>query len=122
MDDTLEHPKHSPNLNISGERDEDNEQDASDGEDGGLDWTKLPCVPPSAPTSFLVINRSSSFSLGSGSHAARPVIPKRGGKDFEPAHGGGSGLQRHNLGKARSAMFDALRSARAISRYDDSSL
>jgi hypothetical protein len=55
MDDTLEHPKHSPNLNISSERNEDNEQDASDGEDGGLDWTKLPYVPPSAPTSFLVM-------------------------------------------------------------------
>jgi len=63
-------------------------------------------------------NRPSLSSLGSGSHAARPVIPKRGEKDFGPAHGGGSGLRRHNLEKARSAMFDALRSTRAISRYD----
>ena len=60
----------------------------------------------------------SASSLGSN-NAARPVIPKRGEKDFEPAHGGGSGLQRHNLERARSAMFDALRSTRAISRYDD---
>ena len=64
------------------------------------------------------INYPSAPSLGSG-NAARPVIPKRGEKDFEPAHGGGSGLQRHNLERARSAMFDALRSTRAISRYDD---
>jgi len=67
-------------------------------------------------------HRPALFSLGSGSHAARPVIPKRGEKDFEPAHAGGSGLQRHNLEKARLAMFDALRSTRAISRYDGSSL
>jgi hypothetical protein len=52
-----------------------------------------------------------------GNAAARPVILKRGEKDFEPAHGGGSGLQRHNLERARSAMFDALRSTRTISRY-----
>jgi hypothetical protein len=50
------------------------------------------------------------------SGAARPVIPKRGEKDFEPNQGGGSGLQRHNLERARSAMFDALRSTRTISR------
>jgi len=49
MDDTLEQPKHSPNLNISGERNEDHEQDASDSEDGGLDWTKLPYVIPPLP-------------------------------------------------------------------------
>jgi len=46
MDDTLEQPKHYPNLDaVSGERVEDREQDASDDEDGGLDWTKLPSVP-----------------------------------------------------------------------------
>lgn len=120
MDDTLEQ-----RINISGEseRNEDNEQDASDGEDGGLDWTKLPYVlPPSVFHLVVGHNRPSLFSLGSGGHATRPVIPKRGEKDFEPAHGGGSGLQRHNLERARSAMFDALRSTRAISRYDDSSL
>ncbi len=41
MDDTLEQPRHSPNLNT---RDEDCEQDSSGDEDGGLDWTKLPYV------------------------------------------------------------------------------
>jgi hypothetical protein len=49
MDDTLEQPKHSPNIDIPGERNKDNEQDASDGEDGGLDWTKLPYVHPPPP-------------------------------------------------------------------------
>ncbi|KAF8478053.1 tRNA-splicing endonuclease subunit sen54 N-term-domain-containing protein [Russula ochroleuca] len=93
MDDTLEQPKHSANLNTSGTGDGDHEQDSSGDEDGGLDWTKLPM----------------------GNAAARPVILKRGEKDFEPAHGGGSGLQRHNLERARSAMFDALRSTRTIS-------
>lgn len=55
--------------------------------------------------------------LSLGNNAARPVIPKRGEKDFEPTNSGGSGLQRHNLERARLAMFDALRSTRAISRY-----
>lgn len=59
-----------------------------------------------------------TFHVSLGNNAARPVIPKRGGKDFEPADGGGSGLQRHNLERAHSAMFDALRSTRAISRCD----
>ncbi|KAG2123798.1 tRNA-splicing endonuclease subunit sen54 N-term-domain-containing protein, partial [Suillus clintonianus] len=45
----------------------------------------------------------------------RPVIPKRGEKDFEPAPGGGSGLQVHVLDRARAAMFDALKADRAIS-------
>ncbi|KAI0252433.1 tRNA-splicing endonuclease subunit sen54 N-term-domain-containing protein [Lactifluus subvellereus] len=92
-DDTLEQPKPSPNFDLSGPSYEDREQDSSADEDGGLDWTKLPL----------------------GNSAARPVIPKRGEKDFEPADGGGSGLQRHNLERARSAMLDALRSTRAIS-------
>ena len=48
--------------------------------------------------------------------AARPVIPKRGEKDFEPAPGGASGLQLHNLDRARDAMLAALRSTRATSR------
>ena len=120
MDDTLEQPKSSPNFDtISGERVEDREQDASDDEDGGLDWTKLPLrsfLPsflPSTYTFFLEL----TAALPLCSNAARPVIPKRGEKDFEPASGGGSGLQRHNLERARSAMFDALTSTRAISRY-----
>lgn len=44
MDDTLEQPKHSPNLNTSGTGEGDHEQDSSGDEDGGLDWTKLPYV------------------------------------------------------------------------------
>ncbi|KAH9971908.1 hypothetical protein BGW80DRAFT_1317147 [Lactifluus volemus] len=60
MDDTLEQPKHSPNV---GSPDEDREQDSSGDEDGGLDWTKLPL----------------------GNNAARPIIPRRGEKDFEPS-------------------------------------
>jgi tRNA-splicing endonuclease subunit Sen54 len=46
------------------------------------------------------------------------AAPKRDEKDFEPVQGGGSGLQRHNLERTRSAMFDALRSTtRTISRF-----
>ncbi|KAI0304496.1 tRNA-splicing endonuclease subunit sen54 N-term-domain-containing protein [Multifurca ochricompacta] len=67
-------------ISISITRDDDYEQNSSEDEDGGLDWTKLPLNVP------------------------RPVIPKRGEKDFEPAHGGGSGLQRHTLDRARSAI------------------
>jgi hypothetical protein len=44
MDDTLEQPKLSSDLNTSSTRDEDREQDSSGDEDGGLDWTKLPYV------------------------------------------------------------------------------
>ena len=51
------------------------------------------------------------------SSVARPVIPKRGEKDFEPAPGGGSGLQLHVLDRARFAMFDALKATRTTSRY-----
>ncbi|KAG6879458.1 hypothetical protein C0992_002461 [Termitomyces sp. T32_za158] len=69
--------------------DDDDAQSSGD-EDGGLDWSNLPGI-------------------------ARPVIPKRGEKDFEPKPGGGSGLQIHVLDSARSAMFDALRTTRTIS-------
>lgn len=48
--------------------------------------------------------------------AARPVIPKRGDKEFEPSKQGGSGLQQHILQRARSAMFEALRATRTISK------
>ncbi|KAH7915474.1 tRNA-splicing endonuclease subunit sen54 N-term-domain-containing protein [Hygrophoropsis aurantiaca] len=51
------------------------------------------------------------YSIG----AARPIIPKRGEKDFEPAPGGGSGFQLHVLDRARSAMFAALQGSRNIS-------
>lgn len=58
----------------------------------------------------------SSYASGSGT-VARPVIPKRGEKDFEPNAAGGSGLQRHVLDRARSAMVDALSVSPSISRY-----
>jgi tRNA-splicing endonuclease subunit Sen54 len=109
MDDNLE----QPNTSFVNPGDEDHEQDSSGDEDGGLDWTKLPYV--FVTTQLWENNFYLSLSLGN--NAARPVIPKRGEKDFEPTNGGGSGLQRHNLGRARLAMFDALRSTRAISRY-----
>ncbi|KAG5220938.1 tRNA-splicing endonuclease [Salix suchowensis] len=50
----------------------------------------------------------------------RPIIPRRGEKEFEPAPGGGSGLQIHVLDRARSAMFDALRATRSTSRVSAS--
>lgn len=118
MDDRLEQPKHFPNLNTSGTGDGDHEQDSSGDEDGGLDWTKLPYVHTHPKLDYFAnwfcLIALSGFSMGNA--PARPVILKRGEKDFEPAHGGGSGLQRHNLELARSAMFDALRSTRTISR------
>jgi tRNA-splicing endonuclease subunit Sen54 len=43
-------------------------------------------------------------------------MPKRGEKEFEPRVNGGTNLQLHILDRARSAMFEALRSVRAISR------
>lgn len=88
MDDALERPRPQPATTIL----DPAEEESSGGEDGGLDWTKLPKVG-----------------------TVRPVIPKRGEKDFEPAPGGGSGLQVHVLDRARAAMFDALKADRAIS-------
>lgn len=53
---------------------------------------------------------------GSKAHsAAKPVIPKRGEKDFEPTEG--SGLQSHQLQRARTAMFDVLRATRSTTMY-----
>ncbi|KAI5835259.1 hypothetical protein K523DRAFT_337279 [Schizophyllum commune Tattone D] len=48
------------------------------------------------------------------SRSSAPVIPKRGEKEFEPAEGGGSGLQKHVLERSRNAMFDILRTTRVI--------
>lgn len=88
MDDALERPRPQPAISTLDLA----EEESSGDEDGGLDWTKLPKIG-----------------------AVRPVIPKRGEKDFEPAPGGGSGLQVHVLDRARAAMFDALKADRAIS-------
>ncbi|KAL9714130.1 tRNA-splicing endonuclease subunit sen54 [Leucoagaricus gongylophorus] len=47
--------------------------------------------------------------------AARPVIPKRGEKEFEPRARGGTNLQAHVLERSRAAMFDTLLTTRTIS-------
>ncbi|OBZ69005.1 putative tRNA-splicing endonuclease subunit sen54 [Grifola frondosa] len=91
MDDSLEQPTALPNPSANEDREED--EQLSDDEDQGPDWTKLPSVS-----------------------VARPVIPKRGEKDFEPNAQGGSGLQRHVIDRSRNAMLDALRATRTISR------
>ncbi|RDB14797.1 putative tRNA-splicing endonuclease subunit sen54 [Hypsizygus marmoreus] len=90
MDDSLEQPTALLAKSPPSDQVEEEDDQSSDEEDGGLDWTKLPGI-------------------------ARPVIPKRGEKDFEPKPGGGSGLQLHVLDRARAAMFDALRATRTIS-------
>ncbi|KAH9891790.1 tRNA-splicing endonuclease subunit sen54 N-term-domain-containing protein [Cubamyces lactineus] len=90
MDDNLETPFAAPKPDIPQEREED-EQSSGD-EDQGPDWTKIP-----------------------GLNVARPVIPKRGEKDFEPIAQGGSGLQRHVLDRSRAAMLEALKATRTIS-------
>ncbi|KAI0072563.1 hypothetical protein K474DRAFT_1604894 [Panus rudis PR-1116 ss-1] len=96
MDDDLERP--TVNIQPTPEDDRPENDDLSSGEeDDGPDWTKLPCPNPSRST------------------AARPVIPKRGEKDFEPIVQGGSGFQRHVLDRARSAMLNALRAPRNTS-------
>ncbi|GJE88397.1 tRNA-splicing endonuclease subunit sen54 N-term-domain-containing protein [Phanerochaete sordida] len=89
MDDNLEQPD-AVALPTAEKREADDDAQSSADEDEGPDWTKLPTV-------------------------ARPVIPKRGEKDFEPKTSGGSGLQRHVLDRARSAMLDALRTTRTTS-------
>nr|GAT42654.1 predicted protein [Mycena chlorophos] len=91
MDDSLERPDAKPQAALHADTMEDGEQGSDDEGDVVLDWSKL--VPA----------------------AARPVIPRRGEKEFEPQPGGGSGLQVHVLDRARNAMFDALRATRTIS-------
>ncbi|KAI8978745.1 tRNA-splicing endonuclease subunit sen54 N-term-domain-containing protein [Trametes punicea] len=90
MDDTLELPTAAQKPDVPQEREED--ELSSGDEDQGPDWTKIP-----------------------GLNVARPVIPKRGEKDFEPVAQGGSGLQRHVLDRSRTAMLDALKATRTIS-------
>lgn len=90
--------------------------DAEGGDDSGdedlVDWTKLPSVP------FLYNvwqPYCSNAQVCRGAHpSAKPVIPKRGDKDFEPA-AGGSSLQAYSLERSRQAMTDALRGTRNIS-------
>ncbi|KAF8659870.1 hypothetical protein AX16_001754 [Volvariella volvacea WC 439] len=95
MDDALEQPtavtEKAPNASASN-ADEDHVSDEEDGQ--GLDWTRI--QPKTGG-------------------AARPVIPKRGEKEFEPNEGGGSGLQIHILDRARQAMFNTLRTVRTTS-------
>ncbi|KAJ7902044.1 tRNA-splicing endonuclease subunit sen54 N-term-domain-containing protein [Mycena olivaceomarginata] len=92
MDDSLEQPDAKPpTVTSEGNAPEDVDQASDDEGDIVLDWTKL--VPS----------------------AARPVIPRRGEKEFEPQPGGGSGLQLHVLDRSRNAMFEALRATRTIS-------
>ncbi|KAJ6594127.1 tRNA-splicing endonuclease subunit sen54 N-term-domain-containing protein [Mycena capillaripes] len=92
MDDSLEQPDAKPpTITSEGDSQEDGDQASDDEGDVVLDWTKL--VPS----------------------AARPVIPRRGEKEFEPQPGGGSGLQLHVLDRSRNAMFEALRATRTIS-------
>ncbi|KAF5359314.1 hypothetical protein D9756_003386 [Leucocoprinus leucothites] len=88
MDDSLEEPN-SFAQKPDDLQPEDDEQSSGD-EEGGLDWTKL--LPA----------------------AARPVIPKRGEKEFEPRAHGGTNLQTHILERSRAAMFDTLRTTRTI--------
>ncbi|KAF9259871.1 hypothetical protein L218DRAFT_873589 [Marasmius fiardii PR-910] len=91
MDDSLAQPSAEPQqLGEDVEREE--QEESGDEEEGGLDWTKL--LPQSA----------------------RPVIPKRGEKEFEPSAEGGSNLQQFILNRSRNAMFDALSATRTISQ------
>lgn len=111
MDDSLE-PPHP--IEDSIRLDEDAENSSGD-EDGGLDWTKLSYVHRHVTTPHFILH---FIRFGGG----RPIIPKRGEKDFEPSAGGGSGLQLHVLDRARSAMFDALRATPSTSRWGRGSL
>ncbi|PIL22662.1 hypothetical protein GSI_15354 [Ganoderma sinense ZZ0214-1] len=91
MDDNLELPTSISKQDAAIAQEEEEEQSSGD-EDQGPDWTKI-----------------------TGLANARPVIPKRGEKDFEPTAHGGSGLQRHVLDRSRSAMLEALKATRTIS-------
>ncbi|KAJ8453965.1 hypothetical protein ONZ45_g19492 [Pleurotus djamor] len=88
MDDALELPNSGPTKAV----DPDAEDGNSSGEEDAADWTKL-----------------------AGLNVNRPSIPRRGEKEFEPAAGGGSGLQLHVLDRARNAMVDALKATRSTS-------
>lgn len=93
MDDNLSLPSSLPPANVDPESQDSDAED--DPEEGTLDWSKL---------------------------LARPVIPKRGEKQFEPGQGSNAGreketgLQQHVLGRAREAMWTTLRASRTISK------
>lgn len=108
MDDLFEKPIHISHN----EREEDKTdgEDFSSGEDENMDWSKLPYV----------LSIDTFNSPDQGSSISRPVIPKRGEKDFEPSVQGGSGYQRHILDNKRKAMFQALGVERNTSRSGES--
>lgn len=111
MDDTLELPNAiAPKVSLADAVQEEEDEQSSDEEDGGLDWTKLMWDFASTQGAFDWRFKSQS------PEAVRPVIPKRGEKEFEPKAGGGSNLQLHVLDRARSAMLEALRATRTTSR------
>lgn len=70
-----------------------------------------PCLPSLTFGSHIVLT---PISCRGAHSSAKPVIPKRGDKDFEPA-AGGSNLQAYSLERSRQAMTDALRGTRNIS-------
>jgi len=107
MDDSLEQPT-SEFKKPADDVDDDNDQ-SSDEEDGGLDWTKL-LFDASSHSTDLCSPRSRPAAL-------RPVIPKRGEKEYEPRMAGGSNLQVHVLERSRAAMFETLKATRATSRF-----
>ncbi|CAE6404899.1 unnamed protein product [Rhizoctonia solani] len=84
MDDQLE----LPTSILS--KDQQDEDDASSGDEGMPDWTNIPGVRG----------------------LSRAIIPKRGEKEFEPAKGGATALQSHVLAKSQNAMFSALKGSR----------
>ena len=65
----------------------------------------------------LTLTNSLTFKSFISAAPGRPVIPKRGEKDFEPSVEGGSGLQLHVLDRARASMLEALKAARNTSRF-----
>ncbi|KAG8985017.1 tRNA-splicing endonuclease subunit sen54 [Tulasnella sp. JGI-2019a] len=99
MDDSLELPILLPST-IPRVDPEANDESSGD-EDGALDWSSL--------------RVSQNVSID------RPIIPKRGEKDYEPTGGPskyqntGSNLQKHSLDRARDAMYTALTANRGIS-------
>lgn len=57
-------------------------------------------------------------NLNSSNTVARPVIPKRGEKEYEPSGDKGTDLQQYKLDRIRDAMFSALDVERTVSRYE----